>query len=397
MDIRSGHPYFRMTGGIPHLYPALQRSQAVEVLIVGGGITGALCAYQCAKAGLRVMVIERASIGGGSTSASTALLQYEIDTPMRELARTIGEDGAALAYRSCLNAVHGVVSLAESLDVIVQKRSSIQFASTNRHVKRLEREVAIRQKHGLPAQVLKGDALRALLPFAPPAALFTEEAGEVDPYLLTHALMQASIALGADVYDRTAMAEHARHTSTHLVRTDDGHIISATNVIDCRGYEAAAETREKGISLHSTFAIASERIECDELWHDDVLIWETATPYIYLRTTADRRAIIGGMDSTFRNPTARDALMPKRCAALEKKFCDLFPTLPFRTEFRWCGTFGATADGLPYIDVHPETGCWYVLGMGGNGITFSFIGAMLIRDALTGTLAPESHLYRFGR
>lgn len=397
MDVRSGHPYFRLAGGIPHRYPKLQQSRAVDVLVVGGGITGALCAHQCASAGLQVMVIERSSIGGGSTSASTALLQYEIDTPMRVLAKAIGEDGAALAYRSCLDAVHGVTSLAMSLGVDVRRRQSVQFASTKGHVKGLEREVVIREKHGVPARILSGDALRAILPFAPPAALTTDEAAEVDPFQLTHALLQASITLGAEVYDRTGMAEHARHISTHLVRTDGGHIVTAKNVIDCRGYEAAAETGERGISLHSTFAIASERIECEELWHDDVLIWETATPYLYLRTTPDRRALIGGMDSRYKNAAARDALMPKRCASLETAFRELFPALPFRTEFSWCGTFGATKDGLPYIDVHPETGCWNVLGMGGNGITFSFIGSMLIRDALTGSLPPETHLYRFGR
>src|SRR3546814_6085318 len=69
--------------------------------LLGGGISGALIADELAAHGHEVVVIDRRDVGWGSTAASTALLQYEIDTPMTELARRHGEADAVLAYRSC--------------------------------------------------------------------------------------------------------------------------------------------------------------------------------------------------------------------------------------------------------------------------------------------------------
>ena len=50
-----------------------------DVVVIGGGITGALAAVHLADAGVKTMVLDERNIGTGSTSASTALLQYEID------------------------------------------------------------------------------------------------------------------------------------------------------------------------------------------------------------------------------------------------------------------------------------------------------------------------------
>ena len=60
------------------------------MLVVGGGITGALIADALSHHGHEVAVIEQRDIGWGSTAASTALLQYEIDTHLLELAQRYG-------------------------------------------------------------------------------------------------------------------------------------------------------------------------------------------------------------------------------------------------------------------------------------------------------------------
>src|SRR6188508_1700605 len=99
MDLHSGLPYFLVRNGLPFLYPALQRDFTCDILVVGSGITGALCAHACATAGAQVVVIDQRAIGTGSTSASTALLQYEIDTPLHRLAEAIGPEDAVKCYR----------------------------------------------------------------------------------------------------------------------------------------------------------------------------------------------------------------------------------------------------------------------------------------------------------
>ena len=80
MDLRTESPYWLMKNGFLYSYPSLDRSLSTEVAIMGGGITGALVAYHLSKAGIPCILLDKRKIGMGSTCASTALLQYEIDT-----------------------------------------------------------------------------------------------------------------------------------------------------------------------------------------------------------------------------------------------------------------------------------------------------------------------------
>jgi glycine/D-amino acid oxidase-like deaminating enzyme len=101
IDLRSGQTVWRLKHGTPKEYPPLLRDASCEVVVIGGGITGALILWELLEAGVNCLMIEQSAIGGGSTSASTALLLYDLDTPMSELAALIGEADAAASYLAC--------------------------------------------------------------------------------------------------------------------------------------------------------------------------------------------------------------------------------------------------------------------------------------------------------
>ena len=85
MDLRSGHPFWLLKNGLLADYPSLKHDESCEVAIIGGGITGALVAYYLTKEGVETVLVDKRDIGAGSTAASTALLQYEIDTELHDL------------------------------------------------------------------------------------------------------------------------------------------------------------------------------------------------------------------------------------------------------------------------------------------------------------------------
>lgn len=117
-------------------------------------------------------------------------------------------------------------------------------------------------------------------------------------------------------------------------------------------------------------AAISEPLESFDGWWEQCLLWETARPYFYMRTTADGRALVGGEDDPFRNPERRDRLVPKKTEKLAARFREMFPRIDFEVAFAWAGTFGETKDGLAYIGAVPELPhCLFALGFGGNGIT----------------------------
>ena len=398
MNLRSGMPYHWIFNGLPREYPMLDHDARTTALVVGGGITGALCAHALAEAGIEVLVIEAASIATGSTSASTALLQYELDTPLHVLAEQVGEATAVRSYHLCAEAIDSIMALAETVGPCgATRRVSLQFASRRGDVKHLEAEHEFRRSHGFETDLLSAREVKQRFGFRKPAGLISHKAAEIDPYRFTHLLFQDVIKKGGRVLDRTKMTSYERKESGFEVVTEHGHRIQAEHLVMATGYESQRYVDEPGIELHSTYAIASQRIEVEEPWYRNTLIWETATPYLYLRTTPDNRILIGGLDDSFRNPAVRDKLLDRKARKLEKAFHKLFPDIPFVTEYTWCGTFGGTADGLPYIDRDPKSGAWYVLGMGGNGITFSQVGAEIVRDQILGKPNPDAGMFRFGR
>lgn len=146
------------------------------------------------------------------------------------------------------------------------------------------------------------------------------------------------------------------------------------------------------------YVIASEPVRKRDLWKDKCLIWETARPYIYMRTTSDNRIIVGGKDDAFSSANKRDSLITIKSKQLLKAFLSKFPEVPFNIDFAWAGTFAETADGLPFIDVHPKMKrVFFALGFGGNGITFSQIAAVIIRDIICGKNNKDIGRFSFDR
>src|SRR5215213_11644565 len=98
MDLHTGAPFWLVRDGMGDLYPALAADERCDVAIVGGGITGALTADALTERGVDVVVIDRREPGIGSTAASTALVLYETDLELADLAEAVGERNAVRAW-----------------------------------------------------------------------------------------------------------------------------------------------------------------------------------------------------------------------------------------------------------------------------------------------------------
>ena len=117
-----------------------------------------------------------------------------------------------------------------------------------------------------------------------------------------------------------------------------------------------------------------------------------------MRTTDDNRLLIGGGDESFRNPIKRDALINKKEKEILKILGKIKPDYEFYTDFTWAGTFGETKDGLPYIGEHKDfKNSYFVLGFGGNGITFSVTGMEMTSDFMKNKPHLLTEYFKFGR
>lgn len=400
MDLHSETPFWLIKNGYVQSYPSLKENLKTEVAIIGAGISGALVGYYLAQAGVKVTLLERRHAGMGSTSASTALLQYEIDTHLTQLAEWFGEEKAARSYQLCLEAIWKLRDLCQTLKLKdgFALRKSFYYASRKRDVKSLQQEYELRRKHGIELDYLERQDIEKLFPFSAPAGLLSSVGGQVDAYQMTHGLLQAITKMGGEVHNRTEIKNIRYQENGVELTTGDDCTIRAKRLVIAAGYESQAYLHQKVENLNSSYAIISEPMPDLSFWYENCLIWETARPYLYMRTTSDHRILVGGRDETFYNPDKRDRLIAKKARQLKKDFIEKFPDIPFKTDFRWAGTFSETKDGLPFIGESKERPCTYfALGFGGNGITFSVIAAEIIRDLYLGKPNKDAEIFAFDR
>ncbi len=401
MDLKSGYPFWLVQDGLLQIYPKLNGDTQCNVVVVGAGITGALVAHHLVAAGLNTVVIDRRDAGWGSTAASTALLQYELDILLADLSKMHGPDRAARAYLACRDAIDKLECIAHEVPGAFgfERKKSLYLASGRRDHEALRTEFGLRRAIGIEVDWLEADDIAARFPFRRPAALLSHNAAQVDPYAFTHALLRNGVRRGLRVFDRTAVAQIESTRRGITVVTPEKHRVRAHSVVFATGYETQCFLKPIVARLVSTYALASEPAVGLEGWgEDECVIWEHAHPYLYLRTTADGRVIVGGEDESFRDPDHRDRLLPRKTKALAKRFRAMFPAIELNVAFAWAGTFGETEDGLAYIGPHAAwPNAYFALGYGGNGITFGLIAAEIIRDAVLGRPNEQADLFRFDR
>jgi len=401
MDLKSGYPWWAVSNGLIQAFPPLQQDLGCDVLVVGGGVTGALIADELSGHGHEVAVIEQRDIGWGSTAASTALLQYEIDTHLLDLARQYGSDAAELAYRACAEAIPALGEVARGLKKVdFQRMDSLYLASRHRDVPVLMAEGAARRQAGLDARWLQPDDLQQRFGVDAGGALLTRQAARVDPYCLTYGLLKRVRRRGGHVHDRTVLHSLEATSRSVTARIEAGATIRARHVVLAMGYANQRWIDQRVARNRSSYAFITDPIDADVLGPlQRTMVWESARPYLYLRATGEGRLLVGGLDDAIDIPARRDRRGEGKAKQLMKQLQHWFPQLDPTPAFSWAGTFAETADGLPFFGPHPQWGPRVHLAMayGGNGITYSMIGAGLLRARIERRRHPLQDLFGFGR
>ncbi len=360
-------------------------SFACDVLIVGAGITGAMVAENFTRRGREVVVIDRETPGHGSTGASTAMLLWEIDRPLTQLAQFYGFERAARGYTASLRAMQGLLSLSRHYRISrhIRERPSLYLAAGDSE-KSLREEFELRTRAGLPGIFLDHTALLRRFDIARAGAILSPVAADADPVELTHGLLRLSVARGASLMQADATSFDSAGARV-MVGLDGGQEIEANIVVLCTGYVMPDIVRPGIQRPTSSWAIATEP-QPQNLWPEQALIWEASQSYHYARTTSDGRIIFGGEDDDDAiEPAAREVATPAKRERLAHELSALRPGVSQKIDYCWSGAFDTTADGLPLIGAVPgQNNVYAAYGYGGNGITFSYLAAELVATRLSG-------------
>jgi glycine/D-amino acid oxidase-like deaminating enzyme/nitrite reductase/ring-hydroxylating ferredoxin subunit len=359
-------------------YPPLDGNLEIDILIVGGGITGITAAWLLSREGKSVALVERGEIGGGETGHTTAHLTYMTDTRLCELVDTVGEDATRLAWSA------GKRAMDFLRETVEEQRISCDFEcvpgylvlaadqSPQAEVSVLQEEAKRAREWGFDCGFVGEDPVTRM-----PAVRFRDQM-KFHPLRYLQALAGLAAASGARLFEHTEVTEFLEQPDRACAR---GHTIRYQTVLLAthvplqgnRGPLTSTLLQTK-LAPYSTYVIRATLPGSLQpfIWSD------TANPFRYLRCELIDGAtslIFGGED----HRTGQEE-HPENCfRSLESRLKQWFPEAV--VTHHWSGQVLEPADGLPYIGWQGDHE-FVATGYSGNGMSFGTAAAMLIRDYL---------------
>ena len=368
-----------------------------DVLVVGAGISGALVSRALRLSGREVVVVDRRKPLSGSTIASTALLQYELDLPLHRLAERVGWSNAQRVWRRAARAVQdlGAIVRADQVHCQFSWRDSLYVAGTQYGQRALRREATARERAGLPATFLDRQSLYKAFGIDRTGAILAPGAAVAHPARLTAGLLRRSAKAGMRIYHDANVDDVTALPNGVMLTTEDGRVMVANHAVFCCGYEVPRLIPRGSHRIKSTWAIAARVQGKLPVWLRQTVLWEASNPYLYLRAVSGNTIVAGGRDEQNASSYSAIETLAQKARLLTGDLRALLPSLSISVTHQWGGAFGETASSLPLIDRLPgHSRAWVVAGFGGNGITFSVVASQIMAAALQGHADPDAKLFR---
>ena len=396
-DLRTGRALWAESSGLGVPIAVPSQDIFTDVAVIGAGISGALMARELLRRGHDVVLLDRRLPLHGSTMASTALLQFEIDVPLSKLAERIGVRKANRAWRRSFRAVQGLADIVahERIRCGFRQRSSLYLAGTEYGSRALRAEVDARERAGLPGRYVDRAELRSRYGIDRTGAIESTGNASADPAQLTAGLLRRVVAAGGRIFSPADVQDTIADGKGVVLGLASGQAVIARHAVFCTGYELLKGVKLDGHVVKSTWAMACHPVNSLPAWLRTTMVWEASDPYLYLRSTHDGRLVAGGEDEESATRHQDEATLLTKSHRILSKVETLLPTLSIVPSHVWAGPFGESPTGLPLIDRVPGLPCCFtVAGFGGNGITHSVIASEVIARAIDGENDPDREMFR---
>ena len=374
--------------------PPLTGDAEADVAVIGSGIAGLSTAYELARQGRSVIVIDRGAIGSGMTARTTAHLASELDDYYHELIRVRGEAEARRLHESQLAAINRIEAICrdETIDCNFRRLDGYLVTSEEGGIDLLERELEACRALDVEAEW----AERAPMPGLDSGrCLRFAGQGRFHPTRYLAGVARAITGLGGRMFADTAYVDHHEEDGGVVLRTGTGPRLYVGAAVF-----ATNSPVNNMVKLHTkqtpmrTYAIAG-RVARGSV--PDALVWDTLEAYHYVRlqelSESEDWLIVGGED----HRTGEASDMDRRIGALAEWTRRRYPAFG-EVEFSWSGQVMEPIDFMPFSGRNPGEDNVYVhTGDSGQGITNGVAGALTIAPLILGQDSRFAEIFDPGR
>ncbi len=347
-------------------FPRLRGEVRADVLVIGGGLTGLLCARELAQAGAQVLLVEADHICGGTTKGTTAKITSQHGLLYHKLIRRFGTEKAGLYLAANQAALEKYRTLCRDIDCGFQEKDAYVYSLDNR--KKLEQEVSALESLGFPAELTE----RPPLPLSAVGAVRFPNQAQFNPLPFA-----AAMAKDLRIYEHSPVLELGPHTA----RTAEG-MIRAENIIIATHFPILNKHGAYFLKMYQrrSYVLALENApDVDGMYLDE------AEDGLSFRNAQNLLLLGGGGHRTGRRGGGWAALedFAKRSYPQAKILC------------RWAAQDCMTLDQIPYIGPYAKgtEGLYTATGFNKWGMTSAMAAAGILADAVLGRENPYAALF----
>jgi len=347
-------------------FPQLEGELRTDVLIIGGGLVGLLCAWHLKQSGVDCVLIEQNRLMQGVSGRTTAKVTSQHGLIYHKLLDQFGSEQARLYWQANEDALAQYEELAQEADFDYTPQDSYLYARRSRE--KLEAEMEACARLGIPANW----ETKLSLPFQVSGAIRFPEQGQMHPLKLAYHLAE-----GLQIYENTKALAYLGdrvQTPKGMIRAE--RIIVATHfpLFNKHGayFLKMYQQRSYVLALENAAKAEGMYLDCA----DNGLSIRSAGEYLLLGGGGHR--------------TGKEGLGWKMPQAAARQY---YPQA--RIAARWATQDCMTLDGMPYIGAYSKNtpNLYVATGFGKWGMTSSMVASRILTDQITGKENPYAALF----
>ena len=348
-------------------YAPLEKNLNTDVLIVGGGLAGVLCAHRLRELGVDCVLTEAETVCGGVTGHTTAKLTAQHGLIYHALLKRFGRSGARTYLEANLAALERFRALCQHIDCEFEARDSYVYALDD--PKALEEEISALRALDFPATLER----QLPLPFPVAGAVRFPDQAQFHPVKFVRGLLP-----GLTVYEHSPV----RKIRSGYALTDRGAVITAKHILICTHFPMLSRHGGYFLKLyqHRSYLLALEGApDLPGMYVDNAqsgLTFRSCGPYL----------LFGGGD----HRTGKPGGGWSQLETLARRY---WPRA--QVKYRWSTQDCMSLDGMPYIGPYSPSapGLYVATGFNKWGMTGAMVAALLLGDLVTGQQSPWAELF----